>query len=230
MAYNERRPVRRATSACVVAWVAAALTSAHAQSPSSGQQIAAGGSAQGAAACVGCHGAAGQGNAGAGFPRLAGLSAPYLDAQLTAFADGSRQSVVMQPIATLLTASERTAVANYFGTLSRPQGIRTSDPSDPLPSDTGAWLATRGRWNDNMPACAQCHGPGGAGVGSVFPPLAGQPASYIETQLHDWKTGARPPGPLALMPAVATKLSDADIHAVAQYYAQPTQIGETAGQ
>ncbi|MFX1688316.1 c-type cytochrome [Paraburkholderia sp. A2RI-6] len=66
----------------------------------------------------------------------------------------------------------------------------------------------------------QCHGPGGAGVGAAFPPLAGQPAAYIEAQLNAWKNGKRPPGTLALMPAVASKLSDADMHAVALYYAQ----------
>ncbi|GAB3628157.1 hypothetical protein GCM10027419_30080 [Pandoraea terrae] len=69
------------------------------------------------------------------------------------------------------------------------------------------------------PACAQCHGPGGAGVGTKFPPLAGQPAAYIAGQLRAWKTAVRPPGPLALMPAIATKLSDTDITSVANYYA-----------
>ncbi|MEM5435827.1 c-type cytochrome [Paraburkholderia diazotrophica] len=226
MKNKERRPIGRAATACIAAWLAATLTSAFAET-TLGQQMATGGNAKGVPACIGCHGAAGQGNADAGFPRLAGLSSSYLDAQLAAFADGSRKSAVMQPIASHLTASERTAVANYFSTLSLPQGIRSSDPSDPLPSDTGAWLATRGRWKDNLPACAQCHGPAGAGVGSVFPSLAGQPAGYIETQLHEWKAGARPAGPLALMPAVASKLSDVDMYAVAEYYAQPAQISET---
>lgn len=229
MNHNNRWLTKRATIACVTAWLAATLISAHAQTQPVGQQIATEGTAKGVAACIGCHGAAGEGNAAAAFPRLAALSAGYLNEQLTAFADGSRKNPVMQPIAKLLTTSERIEVANYFSTLSPPQGIRTSDPVDPLPSDAGAWLAVRGRWNDNLPACVQCHGPAGAGVGSVFPSLAGQPAGYIETQLHAWKTGDRPPGPLGLMPAIANRLSDADIHAVAQYYAQPAHISETTG-
>ncbi|WP_455731937.1 c-type cytochrome, partial [Burkholderia stabilis] len=39
-------------------------------------------------------------------------------------------------------------------------------------------------------------------------------------QLNGWKHGARPPGPMALMPMIAGKLSDADIDAVAAYYAR----------
>jgi len=126
----------------------------------------------------------------------------------------------MQPIASMMSADERTAVAQYFSSLPAPADIRGDDAPDASPSDLGAWLATRGRWQDGLPACVQCHGPGGAGVGSVFPPLAGQSADYIRNQLHGWKDGTRPPGPLALMQNVASKLSDADIDAVADYYAQ----------
>ena len=97
-----------------------------------------------------------------------------------------------------------------------------------LPSDTGAWLATRGRWADQVPACAQCHGPGGSGVGAQFPPLAGLPAAYIAEQLQAWKAGSRPPGPLALMAGVAKKLSDAEISAVAAYYEKIAAPDRTA--
>ena len=97
-----------------------------------------------------------------------------------------------------------------------------------LPSDTGAWLATRGRWADQVPACAQCHGPGGSGVGGQFPPLAGLPAAYIAEQLQAWKAGSRPPGPLALMAGVAKKLSDAEISAVAAYYEKIAAPDRTA--
>ncbi len=198
---------------------------------SSGQAIATQGTANGVPACISCHGANGEGNAAAGFPRLAGVGADYFEAQLEAFADGSRENAVMQPFAKNMSASERTAVAQYFSSLPAPKGIRTQDPADATPSDSGAWLATRGRWQQDLPACVQCHGPGGAGVGAAFPPLAGQPAAYIEAQLNAWKNGKRPPGPLALMPAVASKLSDADMHAVALYYAQQPspEAGAAAG-
>jgi len=184
-----------------------------------GKTIATQGTAKGVAACISCHGAKGEGNAAAGFPRLAGVNASYLSAQLAAFASGERQSTVMQPFAKLLSLNGRNAVALYFSSLPAPAGIRANDNAAIKPSDTGAWIATRGRWDQGLPACVQCHGPGGMGVGTAFPPLSGQPAAYIESQLHGWKKGTRPPGPMALMPVVVSKLSDADISAVAAYYA-----------
>jgi len=185
-------------------------------SAEAGRQIAAKGSAQGAAACISCHGERGEG--GASFPRLAGTGAAYLRAQLDAFADGSRANPIMQPIAKALNAQERASLALYYSRLPAPAAVQPAR-ADASPDDTGAWLAARGRWSDGLPACAQCHGPGGQGVGEHFPPLAGQPAAYIVEQLKAWRGNARPPGPLKLMVAVAAKLSDADIAAVANHYA-----------
>lgn len=206
--------------------VAAVAAPALAQQPSvaQGQQIAAQGTPQGVVACIGCHGALGEGSAA--FPRLAGTGQAYLQAQLDAFADGSRKNPIMQPFAQKLAATERTALAMYYSQLKAP--FLPADMASPTPADAGAWLATRGRWTDQLPACAQCHGPGGSGVGGQFPPIAGLPAAYVTEQLQAWKAGTRPPGPLGLMPAVARKLSDKDIDAVAAYYAGRTAAPRTA--
>ena len=174
--------------------------------------------------CISCHGAKGEGMAA--FPRLAGSGQAYLQAQLDAFADGSRKNAVMQPIAQNLKPTERQALALYFSQLPAP--FTASDAAQPSPSDTGAWLATRGRWADQLPACAQCHGPAGSGVGAQFPPLAGLPAVYIAEQLQAWKAGSRPPGPLALMSEIAKKLSAAEVTAVSAYYAHLANAGTAA--
>lgn len=205
--------------ACVVTLTLGTVVAARADDMMVGKTIATQGTAKGVAACISCHGAKGEGNAAGGFPRLAGVNAAYLSEQLSAFASGERQSTIMQPFANLLSSNGRSAVALYFSSLPVPTGIRSNDNPSVKPSDLGAWIATSGRWDQGLPACIQCHGPGGVGVGTVFPPLAGQPALYIENQLHGWKKGARPPGPMALMPVVVSKLSDADITAVAAYYA-----------
>ncbi len=177
--------------------------------------LAAQGNANGAVACATCHGPRGEGNAAAGFPRLAELGKGYIERQLEAFASGQRQSPVMVPIAKALQPAERTAAANYYAGLPYPGPFtRASD----APS-AGAVLAQEGRWaNGLLPACVQCHGPDGVGVGDAFPPLVGQSASYIAEQLRAWQQGTRPPGPLNLMQAVATKLSPAEVDAVAQYF------------
>lgn len=203
----------------IVACALAVSCIVEAQESPLGATIATKGTAKGIPACISCHGARGEGNAAAGFPRLAGASAPYLKAQLDAFANGQRQSTVMQPFAKLMASEGRMAVAEYFSRMPPPLDAHLESSGSAGPSDTGMWLATRGRWEQGLPACAQCHGPGGSGVGAAFPPLAGQPASYISAQLHAWQKGLRPPGPLALMPVIASKLSEADITAVSKYYA-----------
>lgn len=193
---------------CTIAWSADGSVAA-------GKQIATSGTAAGVPACSSCHGAHGEG--AAAFPRLAGTGRVYLLEQLNAFADGSRQNPIMQPFAQKLTPAERSAVASYFASLPAP--LKAADKVPATPADAGGWLATRGRWSDQVPACAQCHGPGGTGVGANFPPLAGQPAEYIVTQLKAWQSGTRPPGPLALMPAIAKRLTEADMTSVSTYYA-----------
>ena len=56
---------------------------------------------------------------------------------------------------------------------------------------------------------------------------AGGPVSCLHFgQLRAWRQGQRPPGPLGLMPAVATRLTDAEIDAVSAYYAGLPQAAE----
>ena len=175
---------------------------------------------QNAAACTSCHGSKGEGNALAGFPRLAGLSMPYLQRQLTAFASGERQNAVMQLIAKALTAPQQAVLAGYFSRLPSPLPGAVSDAIGIKSTDVGAWLAERGRWENGLPACVECHAQGGVGVGTAFPPLAGQPVTYIENQLHAFKRKTRSGGPMNLMGVVASKLSETDITAVANYYGE----------
>jgi len=189
---------------------------------STGAAIAVHGTARGVLPCIACHGARGEGNAANGFPRLAGLPAPYLRAQMSAFADGQRENPAMAPIARLLSADEAQAVSLYFAGLRAPE----LPNSAPVAAGPGGLLALDGRWSDRLPACVACHGPGGIGVGTSFPPLAGQPALYLESQLEAWQQGKRPPGPLGLMQVVARRLSPSDIAAVSRWFAaQPAGDG-----
>ena len=57
-----------------------------------------------------------------------------------------------------------------------------------------------------VPACAGCHNPTGAGNPSQFPRLGGQHAEYTESQLVTFRSGAR--GNNAQMMTFAAKLSD----------------------
>lgn len=173
------------------------------------------GNGKGAAPCMACHGADGAGQQAAGNPRLAGLDAAYLRKQLDDFAAGTRNSPVMGATANALGDDERAALAAYYSKLP-PKSAQTPAAAAPT---AGAELATRGRWARQVPACVQCHGPGGVGVGASFPPLAGQPAAYIEAQLRDWQHGTRHNDPLQLMQHLSAALSDQDIHDVAAWFA-----------
>lgn len=186
-------------------------------SGTSGATIATQGDAQrGVPPCASCHGADGKGNALAGFPRLAGLPAAYLQRQLDVLADKQRNSPVMYPVAKALSPNEVDALSAYYAKLPAP--AVSSQPNASIPA-AAVELAEHGRAEQGLPACVLCHGAKGVGVGDDFPPLAGQSATYIANQLEAWKTGTRPAGPLGLMPAIAAKLSESDIRSVSAYFA-----------
>jgi thiosulfate dehydrogenase len=198
------------------------ISSAHAIS---GQQLANQGNGKGALACVSCHGADGAGNAAASFPRLAGLNADYLRTQIKRFQSGERVSPVMTPIAKALTSTETEAVTTYFAGLQTPSKTHATAPT----SQVGEQLATLGSWADRqLPACEQCHAPGGSGIGSVFPALTGQPASYIRQQLIAWQQGTRRGDPNNLMQSVAKRLTQPEINSVADYFASLPWQSSTA--
>ena len=64
-------------------------------------------------ACLACHGPDGAGNGPMKIPALAGQHAEYLVSQLQAFANGTRTSQMMNPIASRLTPAQMRAVASY---------------------------------------------------------------------------------------------------------------------
>jgi cytochrome c553 len=73
-------------------------------------------------------------------------------------------------------------------------------------------------------SCGGCHGADGNGAAPIFPKLAGQHASYLSKQLHDFKKERRPE---PTMTAMALALSDDDIADIGAFYAkQPVQVDQ----
>jgi cytochrome subunit of sulfide dehydrogenase len=65
--------------------------------------------------------------------------------------------------------------------------------------------------------CANCHGTQGQAVpNATVPGLAGLPASYVAEQMKAFKAGTRP---ATVMHQLAKGYSDAQIDAIAAYYA-----------
>jgi cytochrome c553 len=167
------------------------------------------------APCAVCHGAQGEGNSAAGFPRLAGLSQGYLVKQLNDYIAGRRISPVMFPNVKELTPEQVEKVAIYYANL--PVSNMQSQGDDPL--GIGKTLVEKGDWSRYLPPCGTCHGMDSGGVGASFPALAGQHEVYLVQQLQSWKKGTRHNDPLGLMSSIAKRLSDEQIQALAHYLA-----------
>jgi len=167
-----------------------------------------------AIACAGCHGPTGVPAPGTPFPRLAGVPIEYVAKQLVDYRDGSRPNPVMGPIAKALSDAEIASLARYYASHELP--ARNTPPA--AGPERGRQLA---RYGDNalaIPACTDCHGSDDTGGGPILPPLA-QPAAYTSAQLQAFHSGERRNDADRVMRELARRLSDADIQALASYYA-----------
>ena len=171
----------------------------------------------GVAPCEGCHGARGKGNTDLKAPLLAAQSAAYLVAQLVSFTDGRRHSDMMTPAAQGLNADLRRQLAAYYAAIDAPPAAPLMIA--PAVAGRGRMLATQGDNTRTVPACANCHGPGGIGESPVYPYLAGQQAGYLLETLKNWRTGLRKTDASCAMRGIAMRLSDDDLSAVADYFA-----------
>ncbi len=187
--------------------------------PQIGARLAAqGDAARGVPACVSCHGANGEGMATSGFPRLSGQPAGYLVRQIESFANGSRPHAVMTPIAKAMSPEQNRAAAIFYSQLTAAAPTPAPTANKALTA-RGERLALRGDEALQLQACANYHGPGGTGEANRYPALAGQHESYLTAAMQAWKTGQRRNDPSGQMPAVAASMNEADIAAVAGYYA-----------
>ena len=183
------------------------------QQVAAGQQLATQG-AQSVAACAGCHGQAGEGNAQLGTPRLAGQGRLYLLRQLDAYANGMRKNAVMQPIAAAMNADQRRAAAAYYSA----QGQPPTASSEPAQRPADPVLAAQGDERRQVQGCANCHGPQGIGDAADNPYLAGQHANYLTAAMAAWKSGERQDDPSGQMPVIAKALTDDEVRTLTAYY------------
>jgi cytochrome c553 len=76
--------------------------------------------------------------------------------------------------------------------------------------------------------CANCHGEGGHSIAPTFPELAAQQAPYLEAQLKAFRDHSRAdPHAQAYMWGMASQLTDANIDALAKYYASQPPVRGT---
>ncbi len=169
--------------------------------------------------CAACHAADGNATAPAN-PKLASQFADYLHKQLLDFKPQAgkkpaRESAVMNGMVANLSADDMKGLADYFSG----QKLKPDVAKDKELARQGQKLWRGGNAEKGIPACAGCHGPAGAGIPGQFPRLAGQWGQYIATQLKLFRDGARANDPNGVMRGVASKMSESDILAVAEYAA-----------
>ena len=195
----------------------AASAEARAPDIAHGREIALNGTPGGAQACASCHKLDGTGDTSGAFPRLTAQPGFYLYKQLKDYADGVRDSQVMAPVAQHLSETEKQDVAGWYASASSP--FMPPRTGDARLLQRGGILSAVGSTENNIPACANCHGRAGAGMPPSFPSLAGQYARYIRDQFAAWKDGSRRNDPLDVMRDIAARLPDDDLNAVAEYFA-----------
>ncbi len=176
-----------------------------------GQQVA-------AQICAACHNPDGNSTVAAN-PKLAGQHADYLYKQLKNFkADGGkpveRNNPIMGGMVAALTDQDMKNVAAFYASQTQ-TGEKAKNPA----IEAGQKLYRAGNAAKGLPACAACHGPAGAGIPAQYPRIGGQFAEYTEAQLKAFRAGERANDPNRMMRAVADKMSDAEIKAIADYIA-----------
>ena len=167
--------------------------------------------------CVTCHGQSGQGTQNGAYPRIAGKPAGYLYNQLAAFRDGTRKYAPMNYLVAYLPDPYLRELADYFAKQRPPYGDRETRRAEATALARGKALVAHGDTAKGVPACSACHGNGLTGMEPGIPGLVGLRAIYIVAQLTRWRVGDRHAAEPDCMKRIATRLSDADIAAVAAW-------------
>jgi len=172
--------------------------------PAKGQQLA--------TTCLACHTADGTRGLAAN-PILQAQHPEYLVKQLTEFKAGKRKNPVMSGMAAPLAEVDMKHIAAFYGSKKAAPGFARNKDTVKL----GEQIYRGGIASRQVPACAGCHSPNGAGIPAQYPRLGGQHGDYTAAQLLAFRSGARANS--AQMTAIAGKMNEREIAAVADYIA-----------
>lgn len=161
--------------------------------------------------CAGCHNPDGNSVVPEN-PKLSGLDTDYLARQLRDFKSGKRQSVVMSTIIPMVHEKEFKALAAFYSGQKPAPGVT----ADAKLAAQGKEIYDEGIIGSAVPACSGCHNDDGSGT-DKYPRVAGQNSAYVVQQLLNFKTGARTNDSKAVMQAVAKRMNEKEIRAVAEY-------------
>lgn len=145
-------------------------------------------------------------------PNLSGLDPDYIVRQLHDFKSGNRKSAVMSGIIPMVDEKEFAALADFFSR----QKPNPGGKSDAKLAAQGREIYDEGIVGSAVPACSGCHNDDGSGT-DKYPRIAGQHSAYVVQQLLGFKNGERANDVKAVMRAVAKRMNEKEIRAVAEY-------------
>ena len=162
------------------------------------------------AACAACHSPDGNSVISVN-PKLAQQHPEYLVKQLQEFKSGKRANPIMMGMAAGLSDEDMKNIAYWVSTKAATPGAAKDKETLAL----GERIYRGGIADRQVPACAGCHRPNGAGIPAQYPRLSGQHADYAVAQLTAFRDGVRQNS--LQMTGVASKMNDREIKAVADY-------------
>jgi cytochrome c553 len=164
------------------------------------------------AVCAACHAADGNSAISAN-PKLAQQHPEYLIKQLQEYKSGKRANAIMTGMVAALSDADMRNIAYWLSSKAAKPGAAKEKDLVIL----GEQIYRGGITDRQIPACAGCHSPNGAGIPAQFPRLSGQHADYAVTQLTAFRDGVR--NNSLQMTGVAAKMNDREIKAVSDYMA-----------
>ena len=163
--------------------------------------------------CAACHGKTGISSIPS-YPHLSGQHMRYLIEQTLAIKIGTRSVPEMAQSVQNISQQDIIDIAAYYSTQTAPKGATEKELFT-----LGESLYRSGQKQKNQGACSSCHSFNGSGNSlSGYPKVSGQSVEYLVKQLQDFRSGKRSNTSNAkIMQAVAEKLSDNEIAALASY-------------
>ena len=138
-------------------------------------------------------------------PLIQGQRAAYLEKQLLAFRDGTREDQIMSSMAASIPRPELARASTLIAAMPWPKPKAAAPASAP----------------ETVAACQACHGPdlaGGASPEGDAPRIAGQFAEYLEERMVAFARGDQPAA--KTMTIVMKGMSAAERAALAKYLAE----------
>jgi len=162
--------------------------------------------------CAVCHGTDGNSPLTMN-PNLAAQHSEYLYKQLLNFKSSTRTNAIMTGMTVNLSDNDLRNLAAYYA--SKP--ARKMVAQDMGLVAQGQELYRGGIPEKGVAACSACHSPDGSGLPPQYPRVSGQHAEYTATQLRAFRSGDRDNDDNRMMRMIASRLSEREIKALAEY-------------